>query len=72
MTESILDDLGREVTAILGPVTLCIALTVWIVRVLNPSGASNASAVGLATVFYSESVGKKLRRLLLLHKRCQS
>ena len=56
MAESIIDDLGREVTAILGPVTLCIAITVVLVRVLNPAGSTNPTAFGLATAFYSESV----------------
>lgn len=54
MRRSVLDDLGEEVTGIIGPVTLCIALTVALVRILNPEGESNSNAVFLASAYYTE------------------
>ena len=56
MGRSILDDLGQEVTGIAAPVSICMALTVILVRVLNPEGESDSGAVYLASVYYSESV----------------
>lgn len=52
----VLSVLGEEVTGVLGPVTLCIAVTVALVSALNPEGNSNNAALGIATAFYSESV----------------
>lgn len=56
MGRSILDDLGQEVTGIAAPVSICMALTVILVRVLNPEGESDSGAVYLASVYYSEEV----------------
>lgn len=68
-TSSILDDLGEEVTGIVAPVSLCMALTVVLVRVLNPSGKSDADTVIFAAAYYREeegdSAGKKLSGSML-------
>ncbi len=56
MSSSILDDLGQEVTGIVAPVSICMFLTVLLVRVLNPEGVSNPSAVAIAQTFYKEQV----------------
>lgn len=59
-----LDDLGAEVTGIAAPVSICMALTVALVKVLNPQGKSNSGAVFLASAYYQEqsgdSAGQKL------------
>jgi len=57
MVRSILDDLGEEVTGIVAPVSICMALTVALVRLLNPDGSSGSSAVYIASVYYNESDG---------------
>ncbi|KAK9841060.1 hypothetical protein WJX81_008443 [Elliptochloris bilobata] len=54
MERSILDNLGEEVTGIVTPVTLCMATTVLLVRILNPDGASNSNTMRLATAYYNE------------------
>ncbi|KAL4445803.1 hypothetical protein ABPG77_009002 [Micractinium sp. CCAP 211/92] len=54
---SVLDDLGEEVTGIVAPVSLCMALTVALVRILNPDGASDSNAVFLASAYYTEQAG---------------
>jgi len=41
---------------IVAPVTICIAITVLLVRILNPSGASNSAVMRLATISYDEKV----------------
>ena len=41
---------------IVTPVTLCMAITVLLVRVLNPEGASNSNTMRLATAYYDEKV----------------
>lgn len=68
-TTSILDDLGEEVTGIVAPVSLCMALTVALVRILNPSGESDADTVIFAAAYYREeegdSAGKKLSGSML-------
>ena len=56
MGNSILDDLGQEVTGIISPVSICMALTVALVRILNPDGASDAGAVYFASAYYNEQV----------------
>ena len=56
MATSVLDSLGEEVTGIVAPVSICMLLTVLLVRVLNPDGASNSSAIYIATAFYKEQV----------------
>lgn len=66
---SILDDLGEEVTGILTPVSVCMALTVMLVKTLNPTGASDARSVYIASAFYSEKVSRsscpRLSKILL-------
>lgn len=61
---SVLDDLGEEITGIAAPVSICMFVTVALVRLLNPEGASNPGAVYWASVYYSEdesdSAGTKL------------
>ncbi|PSC76470.1 presenilin isoform B [Micractinium conductrix] len=57
MARSVLDDLGEEVTGIVAPVSLCMALTVVLVRILNPDGDSDSSAVFLASAYYNEQEG---------------
>ena len=56
MSTSVLDDLGEEVTGILAPVSLCMALTVALVKALNPKGDSDSQRVVVATAFYEEKV----------------
>lgn len=56
MGRSVLDDLGQEVTGIAAPVSICMALTVALVRLLNPEGESNAGSVSVASIYYSENV----------------
>lgn len=51
--KSILDDLGQEAAGIAAPVSLCMLLTVLLVRILNPK-EGNQQFVGLATAFYHE------------------
>lgn len=61
MGRSVLDDLGQEITGIAAPVSICMFVTVALVRLLNPEGASNAGAVYWANVYYSEDVGRFIR-----------
>lgn len=56
MAGSILDDLGQEVTGIVAPVSLCMLLTVVLVRLLNPEGTVSSSAIAIAQTFYKEQV----------------
>jgi hypothetical protein len=56
MGRSILNDLGQEVTGIAFPVSVCMALTVILVRILNPEGESDSNSVLLANLYYSEQV----------------
>ena len=48
------ETLGKQVTGIVTPVSICMALTVALVRILNPDGVSGSSAVAIATVYYVE------------------
>jgi hypothetical protein len=52
----VLDVLGEEVTGIVAPVSVCMALTVVLVRILNPDGVSRADAVYIASIAYEEQV----------------
>ena len=61
---SILDDFGEEITAIITPVSICMALTVMLVKVLNPTGSSDAHSVFIASAFYTEQASNSP---LLLH-----
>eukprot|EP00197_Chlamydomonas_leiostraca_P006643 CAMPEP_0202871830 /NCGR_PEP_ID=MMETSP1391-20130828/19793_1 /ASSEMBLY_ACC=CAM_ASM_000867 /TAXON_ID=1034604 /ORGANISM="Chlamydomonas leiostraca, Strain SAG 11-49" /LENGTH=664 /DNA_ID=CAMNT_0049552733 /DNA_START=53 /DNA_END=2047 /DNA_ORIENTATION=+ len=55
---SVLDDLGEEVTGIIAPVSLCMAVTVLLVRLLNPDGASSSgSSIVIASIAYDENAG---------------
>lgn len=69
MSSSILDDLGQEVTGIVAPVSICMFLTVLLVRLLNPDGISNPSAVAIAQTYYreqdSDSTGTKFEGALI-------
>ena len=56
MVTSILDSLGEEVTGIVSPVSLCMALTVALVRTLNPDGDSAGNAAYFASAYYKEQV----------------
>ena len=48
---------GEEVTGIMAPVSICMALTVILVRLLNPDGsASSSSSVIIASIAYNEDV----------------
>ncbi len=51
-----LDRLGEEVTGIVSPVSLCMALTVALVRLLNPTGDNAGSSVYIASAYYKEQV----------------
>jgi presenilin 1 len=52
----IVDDLGAEVTGIAAPVTVCMMLTIALVRLLNAQGDSDGTAVVFAEAIYSEKV----------------
>ncbi len=67
MTKSVLDDLGEEITGIAFPVATCMALTVLLVKVLNPEGDSSANTVYIASIAYSEQVGSSGRVCTVLH-----
>lgn len=66
---SLLDDLGEEVTGIVAPVSLCMAITVLLVRLLNPEGKSSSNTVLIASIAYQEnsadSAGKKFGGAIL-------
>lgn len=54
---SILDDLGAEITGIITPVSICMAVTVFLVRLLNPDGSAQPSnTMVIANIAYSEKV----------------
>jgi presenilin 1 len=56
MTRSVLDDLGEEITGIVAPVSICMALVVVLVKALNPEGMADTSSVAIATIAYHEKV----------------
>ena len=56
MGRSVLDDLGEEITGIISPVTVCMVVTIALVRLLNPNGASDSTAVYIAQLYYNEQV----------------
>jgi hypothetical protein len=58
---SVLDDLGEEITGIAAPVSLCMAIVVLLVRVLNPEGDSDTGTVFIASMAYSEQVRFRVR-----------
>jgi presenilin 1 len=51
---SVIDVLGAEVTGVISPVSICMAIVVVLVRLLNPSGVSNSGAVFIASSVYQE------------------
>ncbi|KAF5831859.1 Presenilin-domain-containing protein [Dunaliella salina] len=51
---SVLQDLGAGLTGILSPVSICMGLTVVLVRLLNPDGKSGSAALRFASIAYSE------------------
>lgn len=51
-----MDDLGEEVTGIMAPVSLCMAVTVLLVRLLNPDGIASSNTVLIASIAYKEQV----------------
>lgn len=53
---SVLDDLGEEITGISAPVSICMALVVLLVKLLNPEGTSDSTTVFIASMAYSEQV----------------
>jgi len=52
---SILTDLGAEVVSVIGPVSLCMAATVWLVRTLKVDDEAGVT-VAWASAAYSENV----------------
>lgn len=66
---SVLDDLGQEITGIMAPVSICMAITVLLVKALNPEGTADTTTVAIATLAYQEqdtdSAGQKLGGALL-------
>lgn len=56
MGNSILDDLGEEITRIIAPVTICMLATVTLVRILNPESSSIEGVVYIAEIYYREDV----------------
>lgn len=52
----IVNDLGAEVTNIAAPVSICMVLTIALVRLLNAAGDSSDNAVAFAEAIYSEKV----------------
>jgi hypothetical protein len=60
---SVLGDLGEEITGIVTPVSICMALTVLLVKALNPDGDdAGASTVVIASLAYSEQVPPRRER----------
>ena len=57
---SVLDDLGEEITGVAWPVSICMAVTVFLVRVLNPTGASSSSTVFIASAAYNENANVRV------------
>lgn len=53
---SVLDDLGQEITGIMAPVSICMAITVLLVKALNPEGTADTTTVAIATLAYQEQV----------------
>lgn len=57
---SILDDLGAEVTGIAFPVSLCMAITVALVRLLHRDDGSEGTTVAIAEAVYTERVCSRI------------
>ena len=52
------------IAEIVSPVSLCMALTVLLVRLLNPEGSSDTAAIFIASAYYSEKV--RVRSLICI------
>lgn len=52
---SVLDSLGEEITGVAWPVSICMAVTIFLVRVLNPKGESSSNTVFIASAAYNEN-----------------
>ena len=63
MEVSVLDELGQEITGIIAPVSICMALTVLLVKALNPDGSDTSVSVYFAQAFYAEKVQSSLHCL---------
>ena len=69
---SVLEDLGEELTGIVAPVSLCMALTVALVRALNPDGLSGGNGVAIASTYYKEQASSPAAcKLALALANCQ-
>mmetsp|Transcript_33836 Transcript_33836/g.95787 ORF Transcript_33836/g.95787 Transcript_33836/m.95787 type:complete len:460 (-) Transcript_33836:1345-2724(-) len=55
--KGVTETLGEQVTGIVAPVSICMALTVVLVRILNPDGESSSASVAIATAYYNEEEG---------------
>jgi hypothetical protein len=58
----VLDDLGQEITGIMAPVSICMAITVLLVKALNPEGTADTTTVAVATLAYQEQVWVKFEK----------
>jgi presenilin 1 len=47
---SVLDDLGQEITGIASPVSLCMAITIFLVRLLHTQSDDDVRSVVIAEV----------------------
>ena len=48
--------MGQEITGIMAPVSICMAITVLLVKALNPEGTADTTTVAIATLAYQEQV----------------
>lgn len=55
-----MDNLGEGVTGVCFPVSVCMLLTVFLVKTLNPVGRSNAGAVYIASIYYHEDASDSI------------
>ena len=55
-SQSVLDGIGEEVTRVALPVSICMLLTAFFVKILNPNDNSNSNAVYIASIYYQEKV----------------
>lgn len=55
-----MENLGEGVTGLCFPVSVCMLLTVFLVKTLNPVGRSNADAVYIASIYYHEDASDSI------------
>eukprot|EP00889_Picochlorum_renovo_P008917 jgi/Picre1/35947/NNA_003404.t1 len=55
-----MENLGEGVTGVCFPVSVCMLLTVFLVKTLNPVGRSNADAVYIASIYYHEDASDSI------------